>query len=71
MHFDDRVVGVIVIHTVFPQKPSFGAVDFELFKMLGAHAASALAGALLYAAADTKLPDATKLSSARQTPVPS
>jgi hypothetical protein len=71
MHFDDRVVGVILIHTVFPQKTAFGPVDFELFKMLGAHAASALAGALLYAAADTKLPDATKLSSARQTPVPS
>ncbi len=71
MHFDDRVVGVIVIHTVFPQKPAFGPVDFELFKMLGAHAASALAGALLYTAADAKLPDATKLSSARQTPVPS
>jgi hypothetical protein len=63
LHFDDRVVGVIVIHTVFEQKPSFGPVDFELFKMLGAHAASALAGALLYAAADAKLPDATKLSS--------
>lgn len=71
MHFDERVVGVIVIHTVFAQKPAFGAVDFELFKMLGAHAASALAGALLYAAADAKLPDATKLSTLRQTPVPS
>jgi hypothetical protein len=70
LHFDDRVVGVIVIHTVFPQKPSFGPVDFELFKMLGAHAASALAGALLYAAADERLPDATKLSSTRQTPIP-
>ncbi len=69
MHFDDKVVGVIVIYTVFPQKPEFGAVDFELFKMLAAHAASALAGALLYAAADARLPDATKLSSARQTPV--
>jgi GAF domain-containing protein len=70
LHFDDRVVGVIVVHNVFPQKPSFGAVDFELFKMLGAHAASALAGALLYAAADAKLPDVTKLSSARQSAVP-
>jgi len=70
LHFDDRVVGVILIHTVFPQKPAFGPVDFELFKMLGAHAASALAGALLYAAADAKLPDATKLSSTRQSPLP-
>ncbi len=71
MHFDDRVVGVIVIHTVFPQKPEFGPVDFELFKMLGAHAASALAGALLYAAADAKLPDATKLSTLQKSPVAS
>ena len=68
--FDNRCVGVIVIYTVFPQKPEFGAVDYELFKMLGAHASSALAGALLYAAADAKLPDATKLSQARQTPIP-
>ena len=71
MHFDDRVVGVIVIQTVFEQKPAFSSVDFELFKMLGAHAASALAGALLYAAAETELPDVTKLSTLRQTPVPS
>jgi GAF domain-containing protein len=76
MHFDERVVGVIAIHTVFAQKPSFGPVDFELFKMLGAHAASALAGALLYAAADAKLPDvtavttATKLSTHSKSPVP-
>jgi len=62
MHFDDRVVGVIVIYTVFAQKPSFGPVDFELFKMLGAHAASALAGALLYAHADAKLPNVTALA---------
>ena len=56
LHFDDRVVGVISIYTVFPQKLEFNPVDFELFKMLGAHAASALAGALLYAASGAKLP---------------
>ncbi len=71
LHFDDRVVGVIVIHTVFEQKPAFGPVDFELFKMLGAHAASALAGSLLYAAANAELPDATKLSSMPKNPLPS
>ena len=32
------------------------AVDFELFKMLAAHAATALVGAMLYAHADGKLP---------------
>ena len=71
LRFDDRVVGVIVIHSVFEQKTSFGEVDFELFKMLAAHAASALAGAMLYAAADARLPDATKLSSMPKNPVPS
>jgi len=39
--------------------------------MLGAHAASALAGAMLYAAADARLPDATKLSSIPKNPLPS
>jgi len=56
MHFDERVVGVIVVYSVFEQKSHFVSVDFELFKMLGAHAASALAGALLYAAPGAKLP---------------
>ena len=71
LRFDDRVVGVIVIHSVFEQKTAFQEVDFELFKMLGAHAASALAGAMLYAAADANLPDATKLSSMPKNPLPS
>ncbi len=56
LHFDDRVMGVIVVYSVFEQKPRFVPVDFELFKMLGAHAASAIAGALLYAAAGSTLP---------------
>jgi hypothetical protein len=71
LRFDDKIVGVIVIHSVFEQKHSFGDVDFELFKMLAAHAASALAGAMLYAAADARLPDATKLSSMPKNPLPS
>lgn len=56
MHFDDRVVGIIVVYSVFEQKTRFLPVDFELFKMLGAHAASALTGALLFAAPNTKIP---------------
>ncbi len=71
LRFDDHIVGVIVIHSVFEQKTSFGEVDFELFKMLGAHAASALVGAMLYAAGDARLPDATKLSSMPKNPLPS
>jgi GAF domain-containing protein len=56
MRVDDRSVGVIVIHSLLPQKPAFVAVDFELFKMLGLHAASALVGAQLLAAADGRVP---------------
>lgn len=56
MRVDDRSVGVIVIYALLPQKPRFVAVDFELFKMLGLHAASALVGAQLFAAADGRVP---------------
>jgi len=56
MRFDDQTVGVIAVFTVFEQKQHFVPVDFELFKMLSAHAATALAGALLFFAADGELP---------------
>ena len=39
MRFDDEAVGVIAVYALLPQKRRFVAVDFELFKMLGAHAA--------------------------------
>jgi GAF domain-containing protein len=63
MRVDDRAIGVIVIHTVLPQKDRFVAVDLELFKMLGAHAAAALVGAQLFTAADGKLPGLEVFSS--------
>jgi hypothetical protein len=56
MRIEDRTLGVIVIHELLPQKERFVSVDFELFKMLAAHGATALAGALLYLSADGKLP---------------
>jgi hypothetical protein len=56
MRVDNRSIGVIVIHSLFAQKEEFVAVDHELFKMLGQHAASALVGAQLYAASDGRLP---------------
>ena len=56
MRIDDRAVGVIAIHALLPQKAAFVAVDFELFKMLGLHAASALVGAQLFSAADGRIP---------------
>jgi hypothetical protein len=56
MHIDERVVGVIVIYTVLAQKERFISVDYDLFKMLGAHAATALASAMLFTDRDGKLP---------------
>jgi len=56
MHIDDQIVGVIVLYAVLPQKDRFVNVDYELFKMLGAHAATALASAMLFADQDGVLP---------------
>jgi hypothetical protein len=47
---------VIIVYSVLPQKERFVSVDYELFKMLGAHAATALMSALLFLAAGGKLP---------------
>jgi len=56
MRIDDRAIGVIAIHELLPQKRSFVSVDFELFRMLGVHAAAALLGAQLLMAADGRAP---------------
>ena len=56
MRIEDRTMGVIVVYELLPQKARFVSVDFELFKMLAAHAATALVGAMLYAHADGQLP---------------
>ncbi len=56
LRIEDRVVGVLVIFSLLAQKTAFSEVDFEFFKMIGAHAATALYGALMYLAADQKLP---------------
>jgi GAF domain-containing protein len=56
LRFEDRTVGIVTVYDLLPQKPSFVAVDFELFKMLAAHAATALVGAMLYARGDGKVP---------------
>jgi GAF domain-containing protein len=56
MRIAERAVGVIAVYELLPQKERFVPVDFELFKMLAAHAATALVGAMLYANADGKLP---------------
>jgi GAF domain-containing protein len=53
---DEKVVGVIAIFSTLSQKTRFDTVDFELFKLLGQHAAAALVSASLFAQAERKLP---------------
>lgn len=53
---DDQVVGAIAIFSTLSQKARFDTVDFELFRLLGQHAAAALVGASLFAGAGRKLP---------------
>ena len=53
---DDRVVGVIAIFSTLAQKTRFDTTDFELFKLLGQHAAAALVSASLFAKAERKIP---------------
>ena len=48
MRVEERVVGVIAVFRLLSQKRGFEPLDFELFKLLGAHAATALIGARLY-----------------------
>jgi hypothetical protein len=56
LNVDDKVVGVIAIFTTLSQKTQFDTIDFELFKLLGQHAAAALVSASLFAQAERKLP---------------
>jgi GAF domain-containing protein len=56
MRIDERAVGVIAIFSLLPQKEAFVPVDFELFRMLGPHAAAALVGAQLFSASAGIIP---------------
>ncbi len=55
---EERIVGAIVIYALLGHKDRFVAVDYELFKLLGAHAAGALVAANLWAAEKGRLPTA-------------
>jgi transcriptional regulator with GAF, ATPase, and Fis domain len=55
---DDTTVGAIVVYATLEQKSRFTHTDFELFKLLGQHAAAALVGAALFEQAGRKLPGA-------------
>lgn len=48
MLLNGKAVGVIAVFATFEQKREFIDVDFELFKLLGAHVASALIAARLF-----------------------
>jgi len=60
---DDNVVGVLSIVRALAHKKQLSTVDFELFKLLGQHAAAALMAAGLYAGAKRQLPAAEAFSS--------
>ena len=51
----DQVIGVIAIYKLLVQKAAFTAVDYELFALLAAHAATAIFSAKLYAQSERKL----------------
>lgn len=53
---DESLVGAIAIFATLGQKSRFSTMDFELFKLLGQHAAAALVSACLFSKAERKLP---------------
>lgn len=51
----DHVIGLIVIYKLLQQKAAFTAVDYELFSLLAAHAATAIFSSKLYSQSERKL----------------
>jgi len=51
----DHVIGLIAIYRLLQQKESFSAVDYELFSLLAAHAATAIFSSKLYSQSERKL----------------
>jgi NitT/TauT family transport system permease protein len=49
------VIGLIAIYKLLQQKDSFSAVDYELFSLLAAHAATAIFSSKLYSQSERKL----------------
>jgi putative methionine-R-sulfoxide reductase with GAF domain len=56
LRVEDRIVGVIALFATLEQKAKFLPVDYELFKLLAAHAASAVVAAVLFAQSAGRLP---------------
>lgn len=51
----EHVIGLIAIYKLLQQKDSFTAVDYELFSLLAAHAATAIFASKLYSQSERKL----------------
>lgn len=51
----EKVIGVIALYKLLPQKSQFANVDYELFTLLAGHAATAIFSAKLYSEAQRKL----------------
>ena len=51
----ENVIGVISIYKLLVQKDAFTAVDYELFSLLAAHAATAIFSSKLYSQSERKL----------------
>lgn len=51
----DHVIGLIAIYKLLQQKEAFSAVDYELFSLLAAHAATAIFSSKLYSQSERKL----------------
>jgi transcriptional regulator with GAF, ATPase, and Fis domain len=51
----EHVIGLIVIYKLLQQKDAFSAVDYELFSLLAAHAATAIFSSKLYSQSERKL----------------
>jgi hypothetical protein len=66
LHLEDRVVGVIVVYALLPQKKRFVPVDHELFKLLGVHAAGVLVSAWQWAKGGGRIPSAEALREAQR-----
>ena len=49
------VVGLLTIHKLFKQKTTFSELDFELFRLLGAQAATAVYASRLHTTSERKL----------------
>ncbi len=66
LSIDDNVVGVLAIVRSLAHKSQLNTVDFELFKLLGLHAAAALMASGLYAKAGRVLPHSEAFGSLQQ-----